>query len=89
VNLTGRFQRTALVEAFFLGGGVFLVALLLFEPHLAEPQPFFLLWPDALAKAGKRKCLDIHREGTWQNRISLLVLAILSIVIGLYSETTN
>ena len=35
------FQRTAVVDALFLGGRLFQVALLLFDPHLAEPQLLF------------------------------------------------
>src|SRR5207253_2256677 len=71
-----RVQRTLLVEPLFLGSGIFHVALLLFEPHVAAPQLFFQFWSDALTKTGKRKCLYVNSEGARQNRLCLLVLPI-------------
>ena len=59
-------QRSELIAAFFFGGDVFEVALLLFEAHVAELQQLFELRPDAFAKVRQRQRLDVHRVGARQ-----------------------
>ena len=62
-----RAKRPELITAFFFGGDVRKISLLLFKSHVAETYQPLELRADSLAKVRKRKRLDVHRVSARQH----------------------